>query len=249
MQTPPDASLPTVSVIIPIWNDSAALRECLASLAAVDDVLETIVGDASDDSTCQRIAEAAGARVVACPEPNRGRQMNSAAALARGDVLLFHHADTEISRAHIQSLRRTMSDPTVVGGGFFRRFNPMHTNRRWMEPIIRRINRRSTIWGDQSMFVRREHFQRMGGFKPIPLFEDMEFSRRLRKSGPVRLIDPPLYSSARRHKKYGSWRASLEIFCAVQLYRLGVSPQRIHRYYYRRRQGAPAGPPVEMEVG
>jgi hypothetical protein len=175
--------------------------------------------------------------------------MNAAAALATGDVLIFQHADTETSQAHIDSLRRAMSDPTIVGGGYYRRFNPHHRTRRWMEPIIRRINRWSTIWGDQSMFVRRSHFEKFGGFKPIPLFEDAELSKQLRRSGKVVLIDPPMWSSARRHKAYGSFRASLEIFCVIQLYRLGVSPYWLHRQYYRLKKKGRQGPPVEAEVG
>jgi len=142
-----------------------------------------------------------------------------------------------------------MADERIVGGGYYRRFNPHHRSRRWMEPWIRRINRHSTIWGDQSMFVRRSHFEKLGGFAPIPLFEDADLSKRLRRSGPVALIDPPMWSSARRHKAYGSWRASLEIFAVIQLYRLGVSPYWLHRVYYRLRKKGRQGPPVEAEVG
>jgi rSAM/selenodomain-associated transferase 2 len=244
------ATLPTVSVVIPIWNDAAQLRGVLAALAPIQGILEIVVGDASTGPECREIAQAAGATVVTSPEPSRGKQMNAAAAVARGDVLLFQHADTEISQSHIDSLRRTMADPTIVGGAYFRRFNPHHRLRRWMEPLIRGVNRsrHATLWGDQSMFVRRQHFAKMGGFAPIPMMEDMEFTKRLRKSGRVELIDPPMWSSARRHKAYGSLRASLEIFIVVQLFRLGVSPERIHRHYYRRRNGK-EGPPTEAEVG
>lgn len=242
--------LPTVSVIIPIWNDAVQLRGILASFARVEGILEIIVGDASPGPECREIAAAAGATVVTSPQPSRGVQMNAAAAAATGDVLLFQHADTEIGQAHIDALRQTMADPSIVGGAYYRRFNPHHRTRKWLEPLVRRINRgkRATLWGDQSMFVRRTHFASLGGFAPIPMMEDMEFTKRLRQSGRVELIDPPMWSSARRHKAYGSWRASIEIFVVVQLFRMGVSPERIHRHYYRKRKGR-EGPPVEMEVG
>jgi rSAM/selenodomain-associated transferase 2 len=246
MSEPP--SLPSVSVIIPIWNDAVQLRAVLDVLTKIDGILEIIVGDASDGPECAAIARHAGAIVVQCPEPSRGKQMNAAAAIARGDVLLFQHADTEISEAHIDSLRRTMADESIVGGGYYRRFNPHHRSRRWMEPIIRKINSWSTIWGDQSMFIRRNHFEKLGGFKPIPLFEDADLSKRLRRSGKVMLIDPPMWSSARRHKAYGSWRASVEIFTVVQLYRLGVSPFWLHKQYYRRNKKGRQGPPVESGI-
>jgi len=247
----PADAWPTVSVIIPIWNDAVQLRGILASFERIEGILEIIVGDASTGPECREIAEAAGARVVTLPQPSRGKQMNAAAAVACGDVLLFQHADTEIGQEHIDSLRRTMADATIVGGAYYRRFNPHHRTRKWLEPLVRRINRgkRATLWGDQSMFVRREKFASLGGFAPIPMMEDMEFTRRLRQSGRVELIDPPMWSSARRHKVYGSWRASLEIFAVVQLFRMGVSPERIHQHYYRRGGKGRQGPPVEAEAG
>jgi hypothetical protein len=127
----------------------------------------------------------------------------------------------------------------------------MHRRRQWLVPLVRRINASSTstLWGDQSIFVRRDHFLQMGGYAPIPMMEDMEFSKRLRRSGRVLVIDPPLLSSARRHQAYGSLRASLEIFCVIWLYKLGVSPCRIHRHYYRRRGKGRHGPPVETQLG
>jgi len=245
------APLPTVSVIIPIWNDAAQLAAILGALAGAENVLEVVIGDASDGPECRRVAEAVGARVVRCGEPSRGPQMNAAAAAAVGDVLLFQHADTEMTRGHVESLRRTMADPSVVGGAFTRRFHPMHRKRQWLAPIVRWINRRkrATLWGDQSIFVRRTHFEAMGGYADIPIMEDMEFSKRLRRSGRVEVIDPPVLSSARRHEAYGSFRASLEIFCIVWIYKLGASPHWIHRHYYRRRRKGRHGPPVEARIG
>ena len=249
--SPTQTSLPTLSIVIPIWNDAAQLAAVLAAISKIPDVHEVIVGDASDGPECRTIAQAAGATVIPCPEPSRGKQMNAAAAAATGDVLLFQHADTEITAAHVDALRRAMLDPTVVGGAFHRRFHPMHRRREWLVPIVRRINASSTstLWGDQSVFVRREHFEKMGGYAPIPMMEDMEFSKRLRRAGRVVVIDPPLLSSARRHEAYGSLRASLEIFCVIWLYKLGVSPYRIHRHYYRRRRKGRQGPPTEANLG
>jgi rSAM/selenodomain-associated transferase 2 len=247
----PLPSLPSVSVIIPIWNDAEQLAAVLRALSAITGILEIIVGDASDGPECRAVALAGSAAVVSCAEPSRGKQMNAAAAVARGDVLLFQHADTEIAQAHVDALHRAMTDPAIVGGAFHRRFHPMHRRRQWLVPLVRRINQRgtSTLWGDQSIFVRRDHFRVMGGYAPIPMMEDMEFSKRLRASGRVVVIDPPLLSSARRHEAYGSLRASLEIFCVIWLYKFGVSPDWIHRHYYRRRGQGRHGPPVEARLG
>src|SRR5436305_10041476 len=114
-------NLPTLSIIIPIWNDAAQLAAVLAAIARIPEVHEVIVADASDGPECRAVAQAAGATIVSCPEPSRGKQMNAAAAVATGDVLLFQHADTEISAAHAHALRSATIDATVVCGAFHRR--------------------------------------------------------------------------------------------------------------------------------
>jgi glycosyltransferase involved in cell wall biosynthesis len=240
-----EGDLPTVSVIIPIWNDPDAMAGVMRCLSGARNVMEVIVGDASVEPDCREIAEAHGARVVSCPVPNRGIQMNAAVACATGDVLLFQHADTQISEAHVASLQRTMTNPAIVGGAFYRKFDPSHANRQWMERWVRQINRHGTLYGDQSVFVRRDHFEKMGRFADLPMMEDIEFSKRLRRSGKIAVIDPPLLSSARRHKAYGSIRATVENFGAIWLYKLGVSPFWIHRHYYRRNRKGLQGPPAE----
>jgi hypothetical protein len=105
--------------------------------------------------------------------------------------------------------------------------------RQWLVPIVRWYNRHiGALYGDQTLFVRREQFQRMKGFKDIPLMEDIEFSRRLRKTGRIALLDPPVWASARRHKQKGSLRVTLFNMLIMVLFRFGVSPWTLHRWYY-----------------
>ena len=89
-----------------------------------------------------------------------------------------------------------------------------------------------TIYGDQSLFVRRDHFVRLGGFATVPLMEDVEFSRRLRRSGKVVLLDPPMRTSPRKQIEQGAWRVTLRNLLFLILFRLGVSAERLHRRYY-----------------
>lgn len=96
-----------------------------------------------------------------------------------------------------------------------------------------------TLYGDQTIFVRRETFLTLGGFAKIPLMEDIEFSRRLRGAGQIAVLDPPVRSSARRHLRKGAWRTSLQNGLFIALYRLGVSPHRLHRWYYRSAEKKP----------
>jgi GT2 family glycosyltransferase len=109
-----------------------------------------------------------------------------------------------------------------------------HRHRQWLNPMIRRLNRRGTMFGDQSVFARRAVFEKIGGFKDMPLMEDVDFSRRLRLAGKVVLLDPPLMSSSRRHLVHGQVRTSIENFVLLWLFKFGVSPHMLHRWYYRR---------------
>lgn len=234
-------SLPVkLSVIIPCWNDAAALHEILAALAGMRGVTEVIVADASPTPECREVAARFSARCVRCAEPNRGAQMNAAAALASGDVLLFHHADSTLAQSHVEALLSAMAqDSRVTGGGFFREFDARHPRLRRLEFFGRLLNRLGgTIYGDQSIFVRREHFEKLGGFAEIPLMEDIEFSGRLRRAGRTVLLDPPLRTSARRHEKRGAWKTTLQNGWLIFLYRLGVSPWRLHEIYYQRKHAA-----------
>lgn len=231
-----------VSVVIPCWEDADALREVLAMLGGLRGIAEIIVADASQTPECRELAAAAGARVVRCAQPNRGAQMNAGAAAATGGVLLFHHADSTFTQAHVDALRAAMRDPAVVGGAFFREFDARHPRLRALEFFGRLLNRLGgTLYGDQSVFVRREHFEKtLRGFAEIPLMEDIEFSRRLRRSGRTVVLDPPLSTSARRHQARGPWKTTLQNGWLIFLYRIGVPPRRLHEIYYGRK-GAAAG--------
>jgi hypothetical protein len=124
--------------------------------------------------------------------------LNRGAQHATGDILLFHHVDSHLTELHLQSLCALMRDRTVIGGAFYRKFDERHPSLRWAEPIERWHSRMfGTLYGDQSIFVRREQFLRINGFAPIPLMEDVEFSRRLRRSGRIALLDPPKLLFAR----------------------------------------------------
>lgn len=235
------AGEPTLSIIIPCWNDADALGRLLPALAGLAGV-ELIVADASTSPETAELARGVGAKVVACAAPHRGRQLNAGAGAATGEVLLFQHADVELTAAHVEALRKAMKeDVDAVGGAFHRHFDPAQRwRRRWLTPVVRWRNRHGgTLWGDQSVFVRRDHFARLGGFADIPLMEDVEFSKRLRRSGRVLLLDPPVLASARRHRRKGALWVSLLNLAFIGLYKVGVSPHTLHRWYYGKKAQSP----------
>jgi len=222
-----------VSVILPVWRDLSATVACVAQVREMEGVREVIVSAASADPEWAEAMPALGARLVSSVEPSRGRQMDRGAAAATGAWLLFHHVDTDLTPAHLQALVRTTASPAVVGGAFYRRFDERHPGLRWLEPVERWHNRTfGALYGDQSIFVRREVFARLGGFRGLPLMEDVDFSLRLRRAGKIALLDPPIASSPRRHLARGPWRTTARNAAILALFHLGVSPHRLHRWYY-----------------
>jgi rSAM/selenodomain-associated transferase 2 len=223
-----------ISVVVPSWRDAENLSLLLPQLAQMNGLAEVIVVDASADAGAEEIARRYGATFLKCSAPNRGAQMNVGAMIASGDAIIFQHADTELTQQHLDALDAALRDPQIIGGAFYRKFDDRHPRLMWLEHVARFLTRNGgTLFGDQSVFVRREVFLRLEGFAKIPLMEDVEFSRRLRAAGKVAVIDPPVRTSGRRHNREGAWKASIQNGAFMLLYKLGVSPERLHRWYYR----------------
>jgi rSAM/selenodomain-associated transferase 2 len=222
-----------VSIILPVWREGAGLPGFIREAAAWPEVREVIVSIADGAPDFIKALGDAGACCVDAARPSRGAQMNLGAHGARGEWLLFHHADSVLTRAHVRSLASLTIRRQIVGGAFYRKFDERHPHCRWLEPIERWHNRTcGPLYGDQSIFVRRLHFEILGGFAEIPLMEDLEFSKRLRRSGELALLDPPIASSPRKHLSQGSWRTTILNAWLIFLYKIGISPARLHARYY-----------------
>jgi len=223
-----------ISVVVPAWREAENLATLLPALSRLDRVAETIVVDASGASESEQIILSCGATFIAAPAPNRGEQMNLGAEAASGDVIVFQHSDTDLEDAHLAAIETALFDPQIIGGAFYRKFDDRHPRLMWLEAVARFLTRHGgALYGDQTIFVRRDVFTALHGFAKIPLMEDVEFSRRLRAAGKIAVLDPPVQSSARRHLRKGAWRTSLQNGLFIALYHLGVSPHRLHRWYYR----------------
>ena len=221
-------------MIVPVWEDDELVVKLINDLRelAVEwtrpELIEWIIVAVRPADAVRNLDRSGAIRLVECDQPSRGRQQNLGASVARGDLLCFHHADSELRPEHVAALVRVARDDSVVGGAFHRRFHPPRML--WREPIVRGINRLGgPLFGDQSLFVKAAVFQKMGRFADIPLMEDLEFSRRLRRLGRVELLDPPLWSPPRRK---GTWRTAIRNSALMVLFCLGVSPERLHRWYY-----------------
>ncbi len=222
--------LTSVSLVVPCWRDGGLVRTLARRDLGIRELI--VVAAVPEDGLVEELEEL-GARVIVADKPNRGWQLALGADVAAGEVVLFHHADSELDADQVQAVARTMADAAVVGGAFHRKFDARHPWLRWVEPFERwRAVRFGALFGDQSIFVRRSHYASMGGFRDLALMEDVEFSRRLRRSGRIVLLDPAMTTSDRAHRAGGAWRTSLRNGLFLLLYQLGVSPTRLHGWYY-----------------
>jgi rSAM/selenodomain-associated transferase 2 len=225
----------TISVIIPTFNEETTLPATLAltSTRGFDEVI--IVDGGSTDRTVA-MAEAFCVRVpnsqlITAPR-GRASQMNEGAKASRGMVLLFLHADSHLPRNARQAMEAALADEQTVAGRFDVQFDRASL---WATLISRLMNWRSRstgiATGDQALFVRRSVFERLGGFADIPLMEDIEFSRRLKRSGRIAALPDRLTTSFRRWERQGALKTVLLMWGLRFLYWAGMSPNRLSLWY------------------
>ena len=239
----------SVSIIIPALNEAEAIGRTLAATresatasaakARSDPAdgesfpIEMIVVDGGSTDATAAIARSCGAVVVSSP-PGRARQMNAGARVARGECLLFLHADTRLPPGYEQEVRRVLDLPGVVAGAFALQIAGTGWRLRLVE---RAANLRSRLfelpYGDQGLFLRAEVFRSLGGFPELPLMEDLELVRLLRRRGKIMTSPLAAATSARRWESVGVVRATLLNQFFLLAYLLGMPPRRIASWYYK----------------
>jgi rSAM/selenodomain-associated transferase 2/rSAM/selenodomain-associated transferase 1 len=221
---------PAISVIVPVLNEGAHIRATLASARRGRDVEVIVVDGGSRDGTVA-LARRAGAPVIRGPAC-RAVQMNLGAAAAGGDVLLFLHGDTQLPEGFDGHVRQALQGPGVAAGAFRLRLDDAGRAVRLAEGIINwRTHRWRMPYGDQALFLRTELFRRLGGFPEMPIMEDYEMVRRLRRAGRIVVVGEPVLSSARRWRRLGVARTMLVNWAVVIGYRLGVPAERLAGWY------------------
>jgi rSAM/selenodomain-associated transferase 2 len=219
-----------ISVVLPVLNEEQSIRGTLQSLIRLTPYEIIVVDGGSRDRTLEICKEFAVDVMHA--ERGRARQMNVGARRASGEVLLFLHADTRLPQSALNDIAAALSDSRYLGGRFDVELEGAH----WMLKIVGTlINCRSRATkiatGDQALFVRREVFDRMGGFPDIPLMEDIAFCRALKRIGGVACLRSRVITSARRWERDGVWRTIFKMWSLKVCYLAGVSPMRLKRFY------------------
>ena len=224
---------PLVSILIPTLDEERELPALLDALAALPGRWEVVVADGgSRDATIELARAHAAPPIVIEARGGRAAQCNAAARVATGDVLLILHADSRLPRDAYASLAEAWrSGPDVVGGNFALRFDGDGAFERVLGAVYSFQRRHGYYYGDSSVWLRRDTFDALGGFREIAIMDDYDLVRRLERLGATRCLPGPATTSARRWRAMGIARTVLAWFLIRWLYVAGVSPQRLVRLY------------------
>lgn len=223
-----------ISIIIPTLNEEKSIQACLASCGNSADT-ETIVVDGGSRDRTLEIARSCGAKIIMTPS-GRGHQMNRGAQEATGAVLIFLHADTHLPEGFEDCVRQVLSEPGVVAGAFRFCLDASSPSLAIIQRVANWRSRRLQLpYGDQAIFIKTEPFREIGGFPDLPIMEDFEFIRRLKKKGRIHSASLPAITSTRRWTTIGVWKTTLINQMIVIAYYLGVSPFTLARWYRRKK--------------
>ena len=239
-----------LSVVVPVLNEAGRIERLLANLARTCPGAEVIVVDGgSTDGTSDLVRRFPHVMLI---EAARGRaqQMNAGARIASGSALLFLHADTTLPPGAQGAIQDALRLPGVVGGRFDVRFDsprPIFKLIAAMMNVRSRLSRICT--GDQALFVRRSTYDALGGYPDIPLMEDIDLSRRLKRQGRMACLRLRVITSARKWEREGVLRTIVLMWTLRLLHRAGVEPARLHRWYYGGRVDGSQGAPRSANAG
>lgn len=239
------------SIIVPVLNEAALIRQFLQHLraAAPDAQIIVVDGDSSDGTVdlCRELAD----RVLESA-PGRARQMNAGAKIASGDVLWFLHADSRVATNSVGAIENLLRDSRVAGGCFRLQLVPS----RWIYRVRDRIGDLCVdLFGialsDRGLFCRREHFFAIGGYPEQPLLEDADFYRKLRTIGRTQQLHLRIQTSARRYEALGPVRTSLFHFLIMTLYfarvPMSILEKMVVRFYSKKSStNKPPGSPAPV---
>lgn len=224
------AGRPALSVVIPALNEAGQLGQTLSAIDPQNRP-EVIVADGGSTDGTLAIARAAGVRALAARQP-RSLQMNAGAAAAAGDRLLFLHADTRLPEGFQEQVRVALARPGAAAGAFHLEIDGAGGRLRIIE---RAANWRARFlqmpYGDQALFMARDVFWESGAFLPMPIMEDFELVRRLKRRGRIVLATGSAATSARRWRQIGALRTWMINQRVIIGYFMGVAPKRLAAWY------------------
>jgi rSAM/selenodomain-associated transferase 2 len=230
----------TFSVIIPVLHETEGINALIDHLQSLErsEEMEFVVVDGDPDGGTVNALQHRGIQCLRAPM-GRAVQMNTGAAAATGEILIFLHADTRLPDAALNLIDQALAEQTLIGGAFDLLID---TERPLLKLVAAVASLRSRLtripYGDQAIFMRRTSFHQIGRFPEIPLMEDVAIMRRIKKAGgKICFIGEPVITSARRWEREGVISATLRNWLLLSAYTLGVAPETLVRYY--RSENAP----------
>lgn len=226
-----------LSVIIPTFDDEATIGKTLDALSRLVNVDEIIVVDGGSTDKTTRIIEDypqnKPLRLINIHENNRGRQLHEGTLHAAGEAFWFLHADTRPVQGCAKQIKEYMRYKEVVGGNFEVVFEGDNRTARFLRKLYPNLRSLNLIYGDSAMFARRETYEEVKGFKPLPIFEDIDLRNRLSKKGRFVNVSLAVAVSARRFKDRSFFRTLLRWSILQGLHWTGVPPRLLAKVYDR----------------
>lgn len=205
------------------------MRDAAVSLAGLSGEFEVIVVDGGSDDGTVDLAVECGLTVIDAPR-GRGQQMNAGAARAKGDVLVFLHADTRLPANALLSIEKACEDRQVCGGNFRLRFDGGTLSARALSLLYPFLRLGGMCYGDSALFVRRAIFEKSGGYRNFPIFEDCDLYRRMKRMG--RFVRLPANATTSSRRFEGRFLRTFAFWSVLQiLYWCGVDPVVLGKLY------------------
>jgi rSAM/selenodomain-associated transferase 2 len=228
-----------LSIIIPVLNEGAIIEKTLLALQGNSDVEIIVVDGGSVDQTVT-LANQIGVKVITVSGIGRAAQMNAGAAIAKGDILLFLHADTLLPPNYQEIVKKIIYQQNAIpqghniAGAFELAIDGKEQSLRLVETLVKMRSRWFSLpYGDQAIFLTKKVFEDLGGFPELPIMEDFEFVQRLKRRGKIAIAPVSVITSSRRWQKLGVFKTTLINQLIILGYYLGISPTKLKNFYRR----------------